>query len=108
VEPSSETFQAAASNADWTHAKGFYMVLTDQPGKDSWPITGANFILVYKQQAKPDTARAVLKFFDWSYRNGAKMAEKLDYIPMPDKVVKLVESTWQEEIKDLQGRSIWK
>jgi phosphate transport system substrate-binding protein len=108
VEPSSKTFQAAAANADWTNAKGFYMVLTDQPGKDSWPITGASFILVYKKQAAPATAEAVLKFFDWSFRNGAKMAEDLDYIPMPDNVVQLVESTWQKEIKDPQGRSVWK
>ncbi|MFZ0450755.1 MAG: phosphate ABC transporter substrate-binding protein PstS [Desulfatiglandaceae bacterium] len=108
VEPSSGTFQAAAANADWTHAKGFYMVLTNQPGKDSWPITGASFILVYKKQAKPDTARAVLAFFDWAYRNGAKMAQDLDYIPMPANVVNLVEAAWQREIKDLQGSPIWK
>jgi len=108
VEPSSETFQAAAANADWAHAKGFYMVLTNQPGKNSWPITGASFILVYKKQAKPDTARAVLTFFDWAYRNGAKMAEDLDYIPIPAKVVKLVESTWQREIIDPEARPIWK
>jgi phosphate transport system substrate-binding protein len=100
--------KAAAANADWTNAKGFYMVLTDQPGKDSWPITGASFILVYKKQSAPATAEAVLKFFDWSFRNGAKMAEDLDYIPMPDNVVQLVESTWQKEIKDPQGRSVWK
>jgi len=84
------------------------MVLTNQPGKNSWPITGASFILVYKKQAKPDTARAVLTFFDWAYRNGAKMAEDLDYIPIPAKVVKLVESTWQREIKDPEARPIWK
>jgi phosphate transport system substrate-binding protein len=108
VEPSIETFQAAAANADWTHANGFYMVLTDQPGKESWPITGASFILMYKKQAKPAIAGAALKFFDWSYRNGARMAEELDYIPMPDSVVKLVESAWQREIKDPQGRPIWK
>jgi len=108
VEPSSETFQAAAANADWNNAKGFYMVLTNQPGKDSWPITGASFILVYKKQAKPDTGRVVLKFCDWAYRNGAKMAEELDYIPMPANVVELVEKTWQREIKDPQGRSVWK
>ena len=108
VDPSSKTFQAAAANADWTHAKGFYVVLTDQPGKESWPITGASFILVYKKQDKPATAEAVLKFFDWSFHNGNKMAEDLDYIPMPDNVVKLVESTWQKEIKDTQGRPVWK
>ncbi|RLB95773.1 MAG: phosphate ABC transporter substrate-binding protein PstS [Deltaproteobacteria bacterium] len=108
VEPSRETFQAAAANADWANAKGFYMVLTNQPGKDSWPIAGASFILMYKKQAKPDTAKAVLKFFDWAYRNGAKMAQDLDYIPMPANVVHLVEKTWHREIKDSQGRPIWK
>lgn len=108
VEPSSETFQAAAANADWTHANGFYMVLTNQPGKDSWPITGASFILMYKKQEKPDTAKAVLKFFDWAYRNGAKMAQDLDYIPMPAKVVDLVEKTWQKEITDPQGSPVRK
>lgn len=107
VEPSSETFQAAAANADWAHAEGFYMVLTNQPGKNSWPITGASFILVYKKQAKTDIARAVLTFFDWAYRNGAKMAEDLDYIPIPANVFNLVESTWQREIKDPEGRPIW-
>lgn len=108
VEPSSKTFQAAAANADWAHANGFYMVLTNQPGKDSWPIAGASFILVYKKQAKPDTAKAVLKFFDWAYRNGAKMALDLDYVPMPANVVDLVEKTWHREIRDPQGRPIWK
>ena len=107
VVPSSKTFQAAAANADWTHAKGFYMVLTDQPGKDSWPITGASFILVYNNQDKPDVGKAALKFFDWCYSNGAKMAEKLDYVPMPDNVANLVRATWHEKIKNPQGMSIW-
>ncbi len=107
VAPSSETFQAAAANADWVHAKGFYMVLTDQPGAKSWPITGASFILVYKVQQKPATGKAVLRFFDWCYRNGAKMAESLDYVPMPDSVVKRVESTWKKEIKVPNGDPIW-
>ncbi len=108
VEPSGKTFQAAAANADWTHAKGFYMVLTNQPGKDSWPITGASFILMYKTQNKPDTAKAVLKFFDWSYKNGANMARNLDYIPMPANVVNLVEATWTRDIVDTNNRSIRK
>jgi len=107
VVPSSKTFQAAAANADWTHAKGFYMVLTDQPGKDSWPITGASFILVYNNQDKPDVGKAALKFFDWCYSNGSKMAEKLDYVPMPDNVANLVRATWHEKIKDPQGMPIW-
>lgn len=108
VEPSSQTFQAAAANADWAHARGFYMVLTDQPGRDSWPITGASFILLYKSQAKPDRGQAVLTFFDWCYRNGGAMAEALDYIPMPDPVVQLVEKGWQEKIRDPQGSPIWR
>ncbi|MBI3560838.1 MAG: phosphate ABC transporter substrate-binding protein PstS [Gammaproteobacteria bacterium] len=107
VKPDSASFQAAAANADWAHAPGFFMVLTDQPGKDSWPITGATFILVYKNQAKPDAGREVLKFFDWSYHHGGEMAEKLDYIPMPANVIKLVESTWQQDIKDSAGKNVW-
>jgi phosphate transport system substrate-binding protein len=108
VSPTSKTFQAAAANADWVNADGFYMVLTDQPGKDSWPITGATFILVYKTQDKPGNGLAVLKFFDWDYHHGSKMAEKLDYVPMPASVVKLVEKTWAKEIKDASGKAVWK
>jgi phosphate transport system substrate-binding protein len=107
VAPTSEAFQAAAANADWKNAPGFYMVLTDQPGAKSWPITGATFILVYKEQSKPATAAAVLKFFDWSYHHGNAMAEKLDYVPMPDSVVSLVESTWASNIKGTDGKAVW-
>ncbi|HHB77393.1 MAG TPA: phosphate ABC transporter substrate-binding protein PstS [Desulfobulbus sp.] len=106
VAPTSAAFQAAAANADWSNAPGFYMVLTNQPGKDSWPITGASFILVYKTQAKPETGKAVLKFFDWCYKNGASMAEELDYVPMPAKVADLVRNTWKQQIKDGSGRPI--
>jgi phosphate transport system substrate-binding protein len=106
VAPTSATFQAAAANADWEMAEGFYLVLTDQPGAESWPITGASFILVYKEQANADTAREVLKFFDWCYRNGSKTAEKLDYVPMPGKVISLVEKTWKEQIK-AAGKPVW-
>jgi len=107
VDPTSDAFQAAAANADWAHAPGYYLVLTDQPGKDAWPISGASFILVYKEQAKPDVGEAVLKFFDWSYRNGGKMAEDLDYVPIPENVVKLVEATWKKDIKG-NGQPVWK
>ena len=106
VSPTIETFQAAAANADWTKAPGFYMVLTDQPGEGSWPITGASFIIVYKEQTDAETADAVLKFFDWCYRNGSKTAEELDYVPMPEKVISLVEKTWQEQIK-AAGKPVW-
>ncbi|RUM91413.1 MAG: phosphate ABC transporter substrate-binding protein PstS [Thermodesulfatator sp.] len=107
VAPESKTFQAAAANADWEHSEGFYVVLTDQPGKDSWPITGASFILMHKVQKKPGTARAVLKFFDWCYRNGKKMAEELGYVPMPGKVITLVEEAWKSQIKDSSGQPVW-
>ena len=107
VSPTSASFQAAAANADWSNAPGFYMVLTDQPGKTSWPITGATFILVYKNQDKPAMGKEVLKFFDWSYHHGGSMAEKLDYVPMPAKVVKLVEATWANEIKGADGSAVW-
>lgn len=107
VSPKTSTFQAAAANADWEHADGFYMVLTDQPGKESWPITGASFILVYKEQHKVKTAKNVLKFFDWAYHHGQKMAESLDYVPMPKAVVELVETTWHHNIKSRSGHHIW-
>lgn len=106
VAPTSKTFQAAAANADWANAEGFYLVLTDQPGADSWPITGASFILVYREQAQADTAKEVLKFFAWCYRNGAPTAEKLDYVPMPESVVRLVEKAWAEQIK-ANGQPVW-
>jgi phosphate transport system substrate-binding protein len=106
VAPTSDTFQAAAANADWSHAPGFYMVLTDQPGKDSWPITGASFILVYKDQQNAETAKTVLKFFAWCYKNGDETALKLDYVPMPKNVVDLVENTWAKEIH-ASGKAVW-
>ncbi len=107
VDPNSKTFQAAAANADWENAEGFYMVLTDQPGKESWPITGASFILMHKSQQRPAVAHSVLKFFDWCYKNGQKMAEELDYVPMPMNVVILVEKEWKKELKDGAGNPVW-
>ena len=87
VEPTSATFAAAASHADWSSVPGFGVILANQPGDDSWPMTAATWILVYKQPKTPaDTAEA-LKFFAWAYKNGGKMAEELDYVPMPDAVV---------------------
>lgn len=107
VSPTAENFQAAAAGADWANAKGYYMVLTDQPGANSWPITGASFILMYKAQDNPEKAKEVLKFFDWSYKNGGEAAMSLDYVPMPDSVVKMVEDSWHTEIKDASGNAIW-
>jgi len=99
VAPSAESFQAAAANADWAHAPGYYLILTDQPGAGSWPITGASFILVYG--TPPDVAATgeALKFFDWAYRNGARMAADLDYVPLPDSLIKLIRATWKADIK---------
>ncbi len=107
VSPEAENFQAAAAGADWAKARGFYMILTDAPGKASWPITGATFILMHKMQKNPETARQVLDFFKWAYANGDKMAQALDYIPMPDSVVKLVEAEWKQ-LKSLDGMPIIK
>ena len=106
LPPGSKVFQAAAANADWKAAPGFYLILTDQPGKDSWPITGATFILMHKQQANPERAKAVLNFFDWAYRNGAQLAESLDYIPMPQSAVALFEESWKR-IVGQDGKPVW-
>jgi phosphate transport system substrate-binding protein len=106
VAPNDASFKAAAANADWAKAPGFYEILTHQPGKDSWPITGASFILMHRTQDKPEHGREVLKFFDWAFKNGAKMAEELDYVPMPDPVVALIRSEWKAKIKDTSGKPL--
>jgi phosphate transport system substrate-binding protein len=98
VAPKTESFQAAASNADWAHAPGYYQILTDQKGAASWPITAATFILMHKQPQDPAATAEALKFFDWAFKNGAKEAEALDYIPIPDNVVGLIRKTWAQEI----------
>ncbi|MBE0620469.1 MAG: phosphate ABC transporter substrate-binding protein PstS [Burkholderiales bacterium] len=107
VAPEDKTFQAAAAGADWKNAPGFYEILTNEPGKDSWPITGATFILMHKTQANAATAKEVLKFFDWAYKNGDKLALELNYVPMPDEVVALIHAEWKEKLKDSSGKPIW-
>jgi phosphate transport system substrate-binding protein len=99
VQPNVESFQAAASNGDWAKAPGYYMVLTDQPGEKSWPITASTFILMPKEPADKIASAEAIKFFKWAFAKGSKMAEELDYIPMPDNVVKLIEKTWSLDIK---------
>ncbi|MGC2392895.1 MAG: phosphate ABC transporter substrate-binding protein PstS [Methylovirgula sp.] len=106
VAPTSAAFQSAAANADWAHAPGFYQILTNQPGADSWPITASTFILMPKQPKDPAAAAEALKFFSWAYANGGKMAEDLDYIPMPASVVALVKKTWAEDIKGADGKAL--
>lgn len=99
VQPTVEAFQAAASNADWTKAPGYYVILTDQPGEKSWPITAATFILMHKAATDKAASQEAIKFFRWAFKNGDKAAEELDYIPMPDSVVQQIEKTWAAEIK---------
>jgi phosphate transport system substrate-binding protein len=107
VQPDDATFQAAASNADWNIANGFHQILTDQPGSNAWPITSASFILMHVKQDKPQNAAEVLKFFDWSFRNGQKLATELDYVPLPDSVTRLIADAWGKQIKDTAGKPIW-
>jgi phosphate transport system substrate-binding protein len=107
VQPTSAAFQAAAANADWASAPGFGVLLTDQSGAETWPISGATFVLMHKVQAQPDTARAVLTFFAWAYKDGDKMAESLDYVPLPDKLVTMIEASWAKDIKDQSGKPVW-
>ena len=103
VSPDDDAFKAAAAGADWR--KSFYQILTNQPGKASWPITGATFILMHKSQDKPQQASATLKFFDWAYQTGDKTAADLDYVPMPDSVKSVIVKSWGE-IKDGAGKPI--
>jgi phosphate transport system substrate-binding protein len=99
VQPSVEAFQAAASNADWAKAPGYYVILTDQPGEKSWPITASTFILMHREPADKAASAEAVKFFTWAFAKGGSMAEELDYIPMPEPVVKLIEKTWSADIK---------
>jgi phosphate transport system substrate-binding protein len=99
VQPTIAAFQAAAANADWAKAPGYYVILTDQAGEQSWPITAATFILMHKQPTDKAAAAEAIKFFTWSFAKGGKMAEELDYIPMPDSVVDLIKKTWSADIK---------
>lgn len=106
VDPTIESFQAAAANADWKNAPGFFLVLTNQPGAASWPITGASFILMYKEQENPAIAKEALNFFNWCYENGARSATELHYVPMPKEVVELVHQLWKDEMK-AGSESVW-
>jgi phosphate transport system substrate-binding protein len=99
VAPDADSFQAAAASADWSKAPGYYVILTNQAGDKSWPITGASFILLYSTPPDAAATSAALKFFDWAYKNGGKMASDLDYVPLPDSLIKQVRGTWKAQIK---------
>jgi len=107
VAPEAKAFQAAAANADWEKAEGYYLILTNQPGAASWPITGASFIIMYRQPKDPATTELALNFFAWAYKSGSEMAEQLDYVPLPEKLVKLVQKTWSSSIQ-VGGKPVWK
>jgi len=106
VQPSAESFQAAAANADWTHADSYYLILTDQDGAKSWPITGASFILVHKGPSDAGAVDAALKFFAWALKDGASMAAELDYVPLPAPLVAQVEASWKVGIIS-GGHPVW-
>ncbi len=107
VAPNIESFRAAAAGAQWDKAPGMYLILTDQAGANSWPITGATFILMHKAQERPERGLEVLKFFGWAYAEGDKMATDLDYVPLPDAVVKTIQSAWKNQVKDTTGKPVW-
>src|SRR5579872_5039772 len=107
VAPNAAAFQGAAARADWAHSDSYYVILTDQPGADTWPIAGATFILMYKQPTNVENATAALKFFDWAYSQGGKMAEDLDYVPLPAAVVAQIKATWATQIKTADGKPVY-
>ena len=108
VQPSQESFAAAAANADWKSQPGMGVVLTNEPGADSWPVTSASFILVHATQDKPENAKEVLNFFNWAFENGAGMAAELDYVAMPKAVTDQIVAGWKSDIKAADGSAIWK
>ncbi len=107
VQPSQETFAAAAAHADWKGTPGMGVVLTNEVGEDSWPVTAASFILMHKSQDKPENAKAVLNFFDWAFENGVEMAAELDYVPLPTAVTDQIKELWAQEIKAADGSAVW-
>jgi phosphate transport system substrate-binding protein len=106
VQPEQKAFAAAAANADWKSAPGMGVVLTNEPGATSWPVTSATFILVHKVQDKPAQGKAVLAFFDWAFKSGQKSAEALDYVPLPDAVTSEIRASWKD-IKGADGKAVW-
>jgi phosphate transport system substrate-binding protein len=107
VAPTSASFQAAASGADWSSKPGFGVILANQSGDESWPMTAGTWILMYKQPEDPAASAEALKFFDWAYKNGGKMAEELDYVPMPANVIADVEKMWAADIKGSDGKPVF-
>ena len=104
VQPTTDTFKAAAAGADWK--KSFYQILTDEPGKNAWPVVGATFVLLHTTQDKPEQGKETLKFFDWAFKNGSSAADSLDYISLPQSVVTEIRTQWSQKVKDASGKSV--
>lgn len=104
VEPETDTFKAAAAGADWK--KSFYQILTNEPGKDAWPVVGATFVLLHTTQDKPEQGKETLKFFDWAFKNGTQAADSLDYISLPPSVVTEIRTQWSQKIRDMSGKPV--
>jgi phosphate transport system substrate-binding protein len=107
VAPDAANFAAAAANVDWANTPGYYVILTNEPGATSWPITAATFILVYAKPDKPADVAEALKFFNWAYEKGDQMADELHYIPLPDSVVANIQATWAKDILDADGKPVF-
>ncbi|GAB3426796.1 phosphate ABC transporter substrate-binding protein PstS [Massilia solisilvae] len=106
LQPDDDAFKAAAANAAWDKTPGYAVVLTNQPGKNAWPITGATFVLMHKTQQDAAKGKEVLKFFEYAFKNGAAAAEALDYVPMPASVTKMIEGAWKSQLKDAAGKPV--
>lgn len=99
VAPSAETFQAAAASAEWGKVQDFAYVITDAPGSNAFPISATTFVLMYKEPKNAEQAKAALQFFKWSLEKGQKQADDLDYVPLPDSLVKAIETYWAKTFK---------
>jgi phosphate transport system substrate-binding protein len=108
VKADDSSFKAAAAGAEWEKAPSFYKILTNEAGRAAWPISGASFVLMHKVQERPLTGSEVLKFFNWSYQHGGAIATKLDYVPLPDNLLALIQVAWKNQIKDSNGDALWR
>jgi len=107
VSPTADAFQAAAASADWAHAEDFRVIITNAAGPTAWPVAGSTFILMQQTPTDAIASAEALKFFDWGYKNGKQLASDLDYVPMPDSVVALIEQTWKNKIKSSDGKPVF-
>ena len=107
VKADDSSFKAAAAGVEWDKTPGFYRILTDEAGRTAWPISGATFVMIHKEQERPLTGKEVLKFFAWAYQNGDALATQMDYVPLPNNLISLIQAAWKTQVKDLQAKPIW-